>query len=331
MLHVDPRLDVALFALDWGTSTCRVWALGSGGQILASARSNDGMRSVANSAETQNMADPSSQRATAFISALEHIASPAISEYYETPIVACGMVGSASGWEEVPYLETPVQLGKFPLTPVRYRDRNVWIVPGVRQTKNSINCRPDVMRGEETQLSGMLEEGLLDSSPTVIMPGTHTKWVKVKDGRLICFVTAMTGELFGTLLQGSTLGHVAQNSRLCNRAVFQQGLNESRSSRLPLAARLFSVRARVLSGELTSGDAADYLSGILIGDEIFALAKTLDHDTPIKICGDGELAVQYQSALELAGFKVAIINGDVVVKGLWRAASQAGLITRGGT
>ena len=47
--------------------------------------------------------------------------------------------------------------------------------------------RPDVMRGEETQILGCGVDG------TICLPGTHSKWVQVGDRAIASIRTAMTG------------------------------------------------------------------------------------------------------------------------------------------
>src|SRR6185436_6198995 len=70
---------------------------------------------------------------------------------------------------------------------------------------------PDVMRGEETQLVGALEiePALAAGRHLVCMPGTHTKWVSMRDGIVQEFLTVPTGEVFALLCNHSVLVHDA--------------------------------------------------------------------------------------------------------------------------
>ena len=76
---------------------------------------------------------------------------------------------------------------------------DVHILPGLSQAEP-----PDVMRGEETQIAGMLA-ATPDFDGLVCLPGTHTKWARVSEGRVTDFRTAMTGELFALVSGHSTL------------------------------------------------------------------------------------------------------------------------------
>ena len=70
---------------------------------------------------------------------------------------------------------------------------------------------PDVMRGEETQVLGLLP-ALPGAGPhTVCLPGTHSKWVRLQGGAIQEFATFMTGELFALLSQHGTLAAASTN------------------------------------------------------------------------------------------------------------------------
>ena len=113
----------------------------------------------------------------------------------DLPVIACGMVGSAPGWSEAAYRNTPVDVARLgqALHKVRsLRGVDVHIVPGVIEQ----NGLPNVMRGEETQSWACCK----GRAPRVIgLPGTHSKWVGVVDGSVTRFDTFMTGELYAVL------------------------------------------------------------------------------------------------------------------------------------
>ncbi|WP_425414851.1 2-dehydro-3-deoxygalactonokinase, partial [Promicromonospora kroppenstedtii] len=43
-----------------------------------------------------------------------------------------------------------------------------------------------------------------------MLPGTHSKWVRLDGGRVTGFTTAMTGELYGLLMGDSILARLAE-------------------------------------------------------------------------------------------------------------------------
>ena len=145
--------------------------------------------------------------------------------------------------------------------------RDIRILPGIAQRDVT---SPDVMRGEETQLLGVV--GLDGAGEAdVCMPGTHSKWVVVEDGAVAGFGTWPTGELFSVLAAHSILKHslgehpapvAADNPffrQWCERALGEGG---------DVTSKLFAIRAAGLLQDLKSEDAAACLSGLLIGGEI---------------------------------------------------------------
>ena len=105
-----------------------------------------------------------------------------------TEILASGMVGSKQGWEESPYQQTPCNLKKLNyITPTLKDSRiSLKIFSGIFQTN-----QPDVMRGEETQIAGFLNE-TPNFNGSICLPGTHSKWVEIRNNNIIKFKTFMT-------------------------------------------------------------------------------------------------------------------------------------------
>ncbi len=123
----------------------------------------------------------------------------------------------------------------------------------------------DVMRGEETQVAGVL--ALHPGFDGVIChPGTHSKWVQVSAGEVVSFQTYMTGEIFALLSTQSVLRHSLAEG--WDDAAFDAGVADALQSPEKFAARLFSLRAEFLLHGLTPAKARARLSGLLIGIEL---------------------------------------------------------------
>ncbi len=164
-------------AIDWGTSSFRLWLLSNDGAVLAERRSDEGMIRAAN---------------TGFDAVLErHLAE--LGAPAKLPVIICGMAGARQGWREAGYLDTPADVADIIRNAliVDGYPRDVRILPGIAQREAGA---PDVMRGEETQLLGLVADGV--RSGLVCMPGTHSKWVTLGGGKVEGFSTYMTGELF---------------------------------------------------------------------------------------------------------------------------------------
>jgi 2-dehydro-3-deoxygalactonokinase len=206
------------------------------------------------------------------------------------------------------------------------------IVPGILFDREG--ALPDVIRGEETQVIGALRslgssEGnaLVEANATgdvcFVLPGTHSKWVLVKDGRIVQFATYMTGELFATLRQHSILGRLmpaadsagAQDeaNQSAAAAAFLRAIELARGSGPgDLTRHLFTVRSMNLAGRLPATALADYLSGLLIGHELASATAWLGREAAggfrLALIGEAALLRRYQVALKSFGLQATSLQ-----------------------
>jgi len=276
-------------AVDWGTSNMRAWAMSASGTMLAEATSDQGMGQL---------------KRDGFEPAL----LAAVSDWIDGPttVIACGMVGSRQGWIEAPYAAVPC--GTLPKglvqAPTAHPDLSVHVIPGIKQTNPA-----DVMRGEETQVSGFLARNP-GWDGVICLPGTHTKWVHISADEVVSFQTFMTGELFDTISRQTVLRHsIAADG--WDDSAFAEGLNMSLSRPERLAARLFSLRANGLLNNLSGDAARAQLSGLLIGAEL-AAAKPYWLGQHIAVIGDSGLSKRYVSALATQSVPATQVNASAI-------------------
>lgn len=328
MHHNNSPGQPALVAIDWGTSSLRAWSLDHEGSVLSLTTSRDGLRAVGAFATASRI-----EAAQAFAQTLatlsDRLGAPGV------PALACGMVGADGGWTTAGRLDLPIRAtaGAFEPTTVPDASPTVDIVPGLRTAPDAAgSC--DVLRGEETQVIGALARLGDPANVTLILPGTHTKWLRVADGEIVDFATVMTGELHAALLDATILGDPARRATAAgapdttpNTEAFDAGVAHSLSNPgQPFAARLFSARTRYLSGELPPAYISSYLSGLLIGDETAAmLAGTLAPGALVALCADGPLGDLYQRALSTQGILVPLLE-DTALDGLRVVARAWGLL-----
>lgn len=288
-------------AVDWGTTNLRVWAMTADGQVLDKRHSEDGMSGL-----TRSEFEPALLK---LINDWLGVAG--------VPVLCCGMVGSRQGWVEAPYRTAPCT----PLAPAPTRAQakdprlNVHVIRGIKQLNPA-----DVMRGEETQIAGLLSV-TSDFDGVVCLPGTHTKWVQVVDGEIVRFTTFMTGELFALLSQKSVLRHFTDATGW-DEASFLSAINNTMTNPANLAAYLFSLRAESLIGDLGSPTARARLSGLLIGLELGA-AQGFWRDGNVVILGENGLAKTYLSALNSQNAKArTVAHQNLTLAGLSVAFSE---------
>ncbi|WOS63509.1 2-dehydro-3-deoxygalactonokinase [Sinorhizobium fredii] len=294
-------------AVDWGTSSFRLWIIGEDGSVLAERRSAEGMTSAAK---------------TGFHAVLDgHLA--AVSAPHHLPIIICGMAGARQGWREAGYLETPATLGAIAGNAIAVPDvdRDIRILPGLAQRDGR---HPDVMRGEETQLLGAA--GMLDHGRHLVcMPGTHSKWVRLSGQTVDGFSTFMTGELFDVISKHTILSHAVAEAEViaADSAAFAEAVTRAREKPALATNLLFSVRAGQLLHGLSAADAKARLSGTLIGLEIAGALASVDSVDGICLVGSGRLGALYRSALESQGLAVRVVDADEAVRAGLSAAAQA--------
>jgi 2-dehydro-3-deoxygalactonokinase len=233
----------------------------------------------------------------------------------------------------VPYLEMPTSLKQLADHLTRFEcpsGQVLHIVPGLLQR----GALPNVMRGEETQVLGVLSQwGPKCDDLWIGLPGTHSKWVMVAANDIVRFDTFMTGEVFSTLRQHTILGRTMQAATETHGnddAAFVRGLNvvKSEDAALGVLSHIFSTRTLGLTGQLPASSQADYLSGILVGHEIAALAKHYRRrPSHIVLCGEPDLCRRYALALQHYDFPVPATAEQATVHGLWQIAVAAGLVT----
>ncbi len=284
-----------MIGIDWGTSNFRAWLMDSSGQPIASVTSPEGLLKV-----------PGRD----FSAALKRACGSWLDRWPALPVLMCGMVGSRQGWREAPYLKGDAGAGELagatlPITPSLW---DVRIVPGLQST--SYDGSPDVMRGEETQLLGAVAMGA-PRDALVCMPGTHSKWVELRDGRIRSITTFLTGELFALLCGNSILtGMIEVEGKVASdveASAFKLGVRMGQDGGA-LAHKLFSIRAQALTGT-GSGATLEMLSGLLIGSEISTVHPKRVGKEIVLIASD-DIADRYRTALQQCGIEVLVVNGD---------------------
>src|SRR5262249_4634495 len=106
-------------AVDWGTSSFRLWLMGDEGGVLGERRSGEGMTTAAN---------------TGFAEVLQsHLT--ALQAPDGLPVIICGMAGARQGWIEAGYIDTPAPLQTILTAAVSVpgQARDVRILPGLAQ------------------------------------------------------------------------------------------------------------------------------------------------------------------------------------------------------
>lgn len=288
----------AYAAVDWGTSSFRLWLMDENNRVLAEKRSNEGM-AVASSKGFRTVLETHLQ---------------AVDASADLRVIVCGMAGARQGWVEAGYVEVPAPLASILAGTVQVPgvDRDIRILPGLCQRAP---LAADVMRGEETQLLGALKADI-DGDQIICMPGTHSKWVVASDNTVTGFSTYMTGELYDVISKHSVLSHslVGAETFDGDRPAFTEAVRATVSNPQNATGQLFSVRSGMLLEGLAPTDAAARLSGMLIGLEIAGgLPRPIDRTT-IQLVASGRLDQLYRGAFTALSLPFQEIDADEAVR-----------------
>lgn len=282
-----------LLAVDWGTSSLRGALIDIQGRVLEERAYPRGILSVAKG-----------EFKAVFESCFSDWMSPGVL------CLISGMAGSQQGWLETPYCPCPAGFADIAGRLAWVEPGRIAIVPGLSIETNSV---PDVIRGEETQVFGALQLlGLSDAR--LVLPGTHSKWVTVLDGRITNFSTWMTGEFYALLRQHSILARTLPVVEPeLDESAFDQGLSRAFSGD-SLMHTAFSARTLALFKRMTPDALPSYLSGLVIGEEM--KSQTLRRGDAVVVMGAEALTTRYELAFARLGVSVQRVGTQATWRGL---------------
>ncbi|HUL33465.1 MAG TPA: 2-dehydro-3-deoxygalactonokinase [Candidatus Eisenbacteria bacterium] len=336
--------DARLIGLDWGTSSLRAYLFGDAGEVLGEKSAPSGVMHLERF-RTEDRSD--APRETLFEAALKDLCHDWFGECVRRlPVIACGMIGSTVGWKEAAYLKAPVGTGELAqaLTAAKRIDGTaVHIVPGICSTGEPGKMLPEILRGEETQVAGILANSDVRGDGgggdlLIGLPGTHSKWVVVAGKRIVSFTTFVTGELYALLTSHSVIAKTEKWSEAMDQESFGIGLQLARRRDAEatggILSTIFSTRSKQVLGELKKEQQPDYLSGLLIGEEVTGVERILARDrrsftdfSRILLAGNGDLCTRYRAGCRELSWPVPEIVGDATQRGLWSIAREAGLLS----
>jgi len=248
---------------------------------------------------------------------LHHIANWLPIDGGKIAVIACGMVGAKQGWQEVPYAAIPGQL-KPALNQIDTKDSRiaVYICSGLSQAQPA-----DVMRGEETQIAGLIfSDPQFDGA--VCLPGTHSKWSAIRGGDILSFQSFMTGELYGLLAEQSVLRFSVVPNTWSSEA-FAQAVKDAFNKPALVTGKLFSLRAEgLVGGQTAHGSVAARLSGYLIGLELSASKEYWSGAKEVVVIGSSKLVALYLHALAVIGVEARSVSAEEMTLAGLKAARK---------
>ncbi len=200
--------------IDCGTTNSRVYLLDAENRIVHKGARKVGVRDTAITGSRRTLQDG----LASLVETTVREAHVALADVQFA--ITSGMITSEIGLQEIPHLWAPaglVELAEnltvtqdpavFPLDLPLVFIRGIKNVYPADTTYQDIR-RIDFMRGEETQVIGLLTRSDLPRPPlTAVVLSSHTKYIHVQaDGRIAGSLTTLSGQLFEAIQQATSIG-----------------------------------------------------------------------------------------------------------------------------
>lgn len=203
-----------IMTIDGGTTNTRMTIVDGSGKILYYSRESIGVRDTASSGSISSLKDGLHKM---FLSALRETG---LDKSAVRCILASGMITSEMGLMELPHLDAPCTSSMLAKNMRRYRDTSVFPssipVYFIRGIKNPFDPESgdlvtldsmDFMRGEETQVVGLLEEPDIRLPACVVILSSHTKFISIDTScTILGSITTLSGQVFDALTNHTILG-----------------------------------------------------------------------------------------------------------------------------
>lgn len=198
-------------ALDTGTTNTRIYLVDHG-QVISQASEAVGIRDTAVSGSKQPLKDGLSR---CFSRVLRQAG---VSAESVDCVIASGMITTELGLIDIPHLPAPVGFSDLAAHAVISRDpavvpfdRPFVFIPGIRNPvdtgKLSSLRGADFMKGEETQVMGLLRSEGPQLPCRVFIFSSHTKIIHIDAaGRITASITSLSGQVFAAIRSQTSIG-----------------------------------------------------------------------------------------------------------------------------
>jgi len=251
---------VAFITVDSGTTHSRVYVVTGDGTVLGRAQVKAGVRDTAITGSRKTLQNGIRD---AYHTALEHSGIAASEIEFA---VASGMITSEIGLMEIPHLWAPADVDGLAQNLTRVHDTSVfpldmpvYFIRGIKNAYEPETVAPadvgtlDFMRGEETQVAGILAHQRYEPPFVVVILSSHTKFVPVDvSSRILGSVTTLSGQVYEAVRKETSIaksikppeGEAEAYADYWDESVVQNGFRwsmESGLSRTLLMARFLDT------------------------------------------------------------------------------------------
>ncbi|MCI0620708.1 MAG: 2-dehydro-3-deoxygalactonokinase [Acidobacteria bacterium] len=302
------------FAVDSGTTNSRVWLMHDR-DVLDRRLVPVGVRNTAIDGNTRALAEGIRR-------AVLEMASKGGPGNQARTVIAAGMITSNLGLHEVKHVQTPAGIQDL-ASGIQQRHfeglegTSFYFIPGVRcgpseARLDNVNCI-DIMRGEETEVIGALEEIPAPGPLLYIHLGSHTKLIQIDASqRLVAGASTLAGELTQSILQQTILRSSLPEtpSTTLDPDFFNRGWENCQQFGFTRA--LYQVRIFNLNSSFAKEVLASFFLGTILCEE-FRCLTAFTETTGIRqvlLSGLPHLQPAWTFALERSGFSVRRLTAE---------------------
>jgi 2-dehydro-3-deoxygalactonokinase len=200
--------------IDCGTTNSRAYVVDKTGKIFGKATMMVGVRDTATTGSRDKL------RSGLRTIIAEAIDASGINRANIGAVLSSGMITSEIGLCEIPHLMAPCGVKQLAKSITKVEDADiidgipVYFVRGIKNIMVA-GSKPateqvgelDFMRGEETQISGMLLRTDVKLPATVVVLSSHTKFISLDaDGMVRGSLTTLSGQLYDAILNNTFVG-----------------------------------------------------------------------------------------------------------------------------
>ena len=299
-------------AIDGGTTNTRI-SLVKSGQILETIKLNMGARK---GIDNNKLLKKSVKEGIEQLLCTNNVKHEEVNR-----ILASGMITSEFGLCNVEHTIAPAGIKELHESMYETVLEEICDIPfvfirGVKIKSQSVEDT-DVMRGEETELIGIME----DAECAYILPGSHSKIIRTDEaGRITSFSTSLTGEMIASLSEGTILKDAVNLSvDQLDTEYLLEGYHCCEKSGINKA--LFKVRLLKTQFQKTEEQIYSFFMGIVLHDEI---EEVMQYDVKkIVIAGKKQIKEALRILIQNVSEKEVVCVADEVADN----ANIRGLIT----
>lgn len=290
-------------AMDMGTTNTRLWLIDKS-EVIAEKKEHFGA-----SCGKREGRDVLFGRLRQMI--CELICTAGVSEAQVECIITSGMSGSEIGLCDVPHLPLPQDPSKVAqrLFSMRFEEITsvpFLFVPGVKSLSG--NQLSDIMRGEETEIYGILPYLKGELPATVVLPGTHNKIIHINErGEITDFRTTCSGEILDMAVTKSILAGSVSHEFLVDALAVLRGARYSEINGSNSA--VFQVRVMEKNGA-GADELSSFLYGAILGEDV-RLIRSFAGAGRLFVGGGGRLQECYSLLLNEGGCRAIALRAEV--------------------